>query len=315
MKLTKQEKYNILIEEFKKRDNRTLDTYDEILHDRLGTESPKTIQRLMEDFMLKYSSVIEIEGAKRKTYKLITPMDVIVESYEHFEELGWLFNMAHDADPKVFSELEKYTKKDKHIYKFKNTPFEDVNTLESKQSFQRIKRMIKAREYAKIKFSTNQKAFDNLKCLKLMFMDNNWYVAYVDSENKVRFGRISFIQRVDYGTKVGHFQPSSIQNHLQHLEKVQNSSTLYNVKPKLTTIKATANIARYFDAGMKTFLPSQKFIKKETDGSVIFSLEYTQPLEILPLIQKWLPDLIILEPQELKEAYVKKLQQTLSNHN
>jgi len=313
MKLTKQEQYNILIEEFKKRKDRTLNIYDETLKERLA-KSPKTIQRLIEEFMLKYNSVVEIEGEKRKTYKLITPMDVIVESYEHFEELGWLFNMAHDADPKVFAELEKYTTKDKYIYKFKNSPFEDINTIESKQSFQRLKRMIEAREYVKIKFSTNKQAFDNLKCLKLIFMDNNWYIAYVDEQNKVRFGRISFIQRVDYGTKVGHFQPSSVQNHLQFLEKIQNSSTLYEEQAKLATIKATPNIARYFDDGMKTFLSSQKFIKKEPDGSVIFTLTYTQPLEILPLIQKWLPDLIILEPKELQDAYITKLQKTISNY-
>jgi predicted DNA-binding transcriptional regulator YafY len=312
MKQTKQEQYNILIEEFQKQKNRTLDIYDETLKERLG-KSPKTIQRIIEDFMLTYNSVVELEGERRKTYKLITPMDIIVESYEHFEELGWLFSMAHDADPKVFGELEKYTKKDKHIYKFKNSPFEDINTIESKQSFQRLKRMIEAREYVKIKFSTNEEAFDNLKCLKLIFMDNNWYVAYVDAQNRVRLGRISFIQRVDYGTKVGHFQPSSVQEHLQFLENIQNSSTLYGEKAKLATIKATPNIARYFDEGMKTFLSSQKFIKKEPDGSVIFSLEYTQPLEILPLIQKWLPDLIILEPKKLQEAYVVKLQKTISN--
>jgi len=314
MKLSKQEKYNILIDEFQKRDERILDTYDEVLQYRLGTKSPKTVQRLIEDFMLQYQSIRECEGKRRKTYQLITPMDVIAESYEHFEDIGWLFNMAHDSDPKVFHELEKYIKKDENIYMFKNTPFEDINTLASKQSFQRIKRMIEAREYTKIKFSTEEEVFDNLKCLKLMFMDNNWYVAYVDRQDIVRFGRISFIQRVDYGTKTGHFQPSFIQKHLQHLEKVQNSSTLYDVKPTLATIKATPHIARYFDDGMKTFLSSQKFIKKEDDGSVIFSLAYTQALEILPLIQKWLPDLIILEPQELREAYIKKLQQTVSNH-
>jgi len=314
MKLSKQEKYNILIDEFQKRDERILDTYDEVLQYRLGTKSPKTVQRLIEDFMLQYQSIRECEGKRRKTYQLITPMDVIAESYEHFEDIGWLFNMAHDSDPKVFHELEKYIKKDENIYMFKNTPFEDINTLESKQSFQRIRRMIEAREYAKIKFSTEKEALDNLKCLKLIFIDNNWYVAYVDRDENLKLGRINFIQRVDYGTKTGHFQLASIQKYLRFLEKIQNSLTLYNVKSKVATIKATKNIARYFDKGMKTFLSSQKFIKKENDGSIIFTLEYTQPLEILPFIQKWLPDLIILEPQELKEEYIQKLQQTLSNH-
>jgi len=64
---------------------------------------------------------------------------------------------------------------------------------------------------------------------------------------------------------------------------------------------------------MKKFLSSQKFIEEKEDGSVIFTLEYTQSLEILPFIQRWLPDLIILSPQDLKEEYLEKLTQTINN--
>jgi len=313
MKLTKQEQYNILIEEFKKRDDRTLDIYDEVLKDRLG-RSPKTIQRLIEEFMLKYNSVVEIDGKRKKTYKLATPMDVIIEGFEHFDNIGWLFNMAHDSDPKMFKELEEFIKKDKHIFMFKNTPFEDINTIETSQNFQRLKRNIEAREYTKIIFMYDDKEHDNLKPIKLVFVDGNWYLAFIDNDNKLRFGRINFIKRVDYGSNVGSFQPLSIKKHLDFLEKdLQNSMTLYGVEKKTAIIKATPFIAKYFKDDMKRFLSSQKFKEELDDGSVIFSVKYTNDLEILPFIQKWLPDLIILEPQELKDAYIKKLQQTLQN--
>jgi predicted DNA-binding transcriptional regulator YafY len=64
---------------------------------------------------------------------------------------------------------------------------------------------------------------------------------------------------------------------------------------------------------MKKFLSSQQFVKKEEDGSVIFTLEYTQSLEVLPFIQRWLPDLIIVEPKELKDEYVTKLNMSIAN--
>jgi len=132
MKLTKTKKYNILIDEFKKRDSRTLDTSDEILKERLGNPSTRTVQRLVEEFMLEYQSVVEVTGTKKKTYKLINPIDLITESFEHFEDIGWLFNMAHDADPEIFKELEHFTNPQKHIYKFCNSLFEDVNSLEKR---------------------------------------------------------------------------------------------------------------------------------------------------------------------------------------
>jgi predicted DNA-binding transcriptional regulator YafY len=72
--------------------------------------------------------------------------------------------------------------------------------------------------------------------------------------------------------------------------------------------------AKYFDKGMKLRLSSQKFVEKLDDGSIVFTVEYTQADEVLPLIQAWLPHLIILEPEELKEKYLKRLNDTLTYH-
>jgi predicted DNA-binding transcriptional regulator YafY len=96
---------------------------------------------------------------------------------------------------------------------------------------------------------------------------------------------------------------------------MQNGFTLYKNrnKKRIATIKATPIVSKYFDEGMKKFLSSQQFVKKEEDGSVIFTLEYTQSLEVLPFIQRWLPDLIIVEPKELKDEYVTKLNMSIAN--
>lgn len=314
-KPTKTERFNILIEEFNKRDGRTLDIYDEALNERLGLK-PKQIQRLIEEFMLKYKSVEEIKGKRRKTYKLLEPMDLFKESFDHFEDIGWFFSMAHDGNPEIFKELSNYTNPDKDIYLFKNTPFEDTKSLESKEVFRRLKLAVKNREYKKIKFLFDENVYDNLKCLKLVFMDNNWYLAFSDNEDKLRFGRISFIEKVDYASNGASFQKTSVQKHMHFLQNsIQNSMTLYGVTPKIATIKANQSIAKYFKEGMKNFLPSQKFLNSLEDGSVIFTLSYTQELEIFPFIQRWLPDLVVLEPQELKEAYIKKISAAITNHN
>ena len=61
---------------------------------------------------------------------------------------------------------------------------------------------------------------------------------------------------------------------------------------------------------MKKFFPSQKFISEDENG-VIFSINYTQSLEILPFIKRWLPSMEILEPQELKDELKKDLEKAL----
>ena len=75
--------------------------------------------------------------------------------------------------------------------------------------------------------------------------------------------------------------------------------------------KARPKIAKYFGAEMKKYFPSQKFVKKLDDGSIVFMMEYTQELEILPFVQRWLPDIVVVEPKELQDAFKKKLEEAL----
>ena len=305
-------KYKIILEEF--HTQKELNSYDERLLELLGGMSQRNLERILKEFEGEFDNIILEKKGKKNIYRLVEPIDVFKESFDNSNNIGWFLNMAHDGDPELFAGLEELTQKDREIYLFKNSPFEDTNTIESNQNFQRLKRNIEAREYTKIKYIYDDTEYDNLKPIKLVFVDNNWYIALVDSDDILRFGRVSFIERVDYGSKTAHFQPSSISKQKEFLiNRLQNSMTLFDREPQLAKLKATKNIARYFKSNMKRFLSSQKFIKELDDGSVIFTVEYTQELEILPFVQKWLPDLIILEPQELRDAYQMKLGKTIEN--
>jgi hypothetical protein len=311
--LTTIQKYKIVLEEFQSK--KTLDSYDVGLLDRLSI-SNKQLGRILEDTCGAFDSIESFKEGKKTAYKLIKPIDIFTEAFDNSEEVGWIFQLAHEGDKSIFNDLKKYAKKSQELYMFKNSPFEDISNVESKEHFKRLKNIIKARDYAKLTFMYDDKVYDNLKCLKLVFIDNNWYIAYIDMENKLSFGRVSFIKRVDFASKSGCFQPSSVIKHLSFLQNsVQNSLTLYEVENKKAQLKATPMIAKYFKKDMKKFLSSQKFIKELEDGSIIFEVSYTQELEILPFVQKWLPDIEILEPQELRIAYAKKLEEGFKKHN
>lgn len=306
------QKYITIVEEFKKRIDGTLDAYDEHLQNVLHLK-PKQLGRLLDELAQTYDSIVVQKEKNKKIYKLIKPIDIFIEAFENANEVGWLFSMAHDGDPELFKKLSDYTNEQKHIYIFKSSPFEDLQTLEAKESFKKLKIAIKLKEYRKIKFFYEQEAFDNLLCLKLVFMDGNWYIAFVDEKQKLRFGRLAFIEKVEYASKTTSYTSANVQKYLDFLQSIQNSMTLYGEAKQRAIIKALPNIAKYFEDDMKKFFLSQKFIKKEDDGSVLFSLEYTQSLEVLPFIQRWLPDLIVLEPKELREEYAKKASYLLEN--
>jgi len=298
-----------IIETMNSRQDKTLNSYDRELQDEIGI-GQKQLDRLLEELSDYFDNIVQIEGKKRKTFKLLKPIDIFVEAFDKSNDIGWFFNMAHDADPEVFKELEQFTNTQKDIYKFKNTPFEDMESLEDRLTFKRLKTAVKLHEYRDIKYHHNKTVYKNLKCIKLVFMDNNWYIAYVDEENILRFGRISFIEEVSYPKDKRTFQTSSVKKHLDFIDKnLQNSMTLFATPLKTATIKAHKPIAKYFEKDMKKFLSTQKFVKKQDDGAVIFTLDYTQELEILPFIQRWLPDLEILEPLSLKKALQKKLKE------
>ena len=149
----------------------------------------------------------------------------------------------------------------------------------------------------------------------MIFIDNNWYVSIIDNDNKLRLVRISFIENITYASKSESYQLSSVRDELEFIEhKLQNSMSLYNRDIKTAVLKALPSISRYFERDMKKFFPTQEFKEKSEDESVIFTIDYTQPMEILPFIQRWIPDIIIHEPQELKDFYIKKLKDAI-NYN
>ena len=295
-----------------------ISSYDKNILNEFGCDR-KTLERYLSEIESMYGHIITIKQGHKKSWKLIRVSDIFSEFIENSDDISHLFWMANEFNSEIFKELETSTlsrisKSDKNVFLFKNSIMEEIEDKKRNQIFKNLKSAIRNHEYRDIIYNYNEERYEkNIKCLKLVFMNNNWYLALIDENAKLKFRRLSFIQEVRYASK-NSFQKKDIKPYLEFLKNVQNSMTLYGVTPKVATIKATSTIAKYFEPNMKKFLPSQQFKKRCNDGGVIFTVSYTQELEILPFVQKWLPDLIILEPKELRKAYIKKLNATLGNY-
>jgi len=281
--------------------------------------STKTLGRYLKDIELQYKHIITIKKSRAKFWKLVRVSDIFEEFVKNSDDLTNLFDLAQNFDKEIFKELEKGTlskvsKNNESVFLFKNSIMEELQSDNEKKIFKSLKLAIKNGEYRDIVYSYNDEViYRDERCIKLVFMDNNWYLAVVDRDDILRFRRLSFIDSVAYSGR-NSYRKSEIKEHLKFLKTAQNAMTLYGLTPKIAKIKATPMIAKYFEKDMKRFLLSQTFKSKEVDGSIIFTISYTQELEILPFIQKWLPDLVILEPSELKEAYLKKLEKAIKNY-
>lgn len=130
-------------------------------------------------------------------------------------------------------------------------------------------------------------------------------MAIEDANGNFRLLRVAFIVSLSKSSK--NYQKNVIEKYKTHFDKIQNAMSLPSEVSQKALLKASPKVAIYFRKGMKLFFPTQKFKKKLDDGSVTFSINFTQDMEILPFIKKWLPDIEVLEPIDLRQTFKEQL--------
>ena len=142
-------------------------------------------------------------------------------------------------------------------------------------------------------------------------MHNNWYLATENDEKEFRLLRLSFVRNVAYSSDKVSYQKSTFEKYDSFFKNIQNPFTVPDKPFKKAVLEASPDVAIYFEKDMKKFYPSQEYIATDANGSVRFSIEYTQPMEILPFIKQWIPDIKIIEPAELKEIFFSDLENAM----
>jgi predicted DNA-binding transcriptional regulator YafY len=294
---------------FHEHKNMEIDSYNEDLQQILDI-GQRQLARELEALSQNFNNIVAFKKGKKIVYKLIKPIDVINETFKNSFELGFVFEMAKEVTPELLEEWNKISKEEDKPYIFYNLPNEDIKKLENSEVFQKLLRAIKEKRVVNIVADVEE--FKNSKPLKILFSEGNWYIAHI-VENELKITRIQFIKKVEFIFN-NRYKIDNLQKYIDWLHsEYQNPFSLQAKPKKVAKLKASPNINRYFKKDMKKFFKSQKFIKQESDGSIIFSVTYTQELEILPFVQKWMPDIIIIEPLELKEAFLAKLKKALEN--
>ena len=312
---------------------RELYALDKNLQDELGV-SYRTLLRYLEEIEANYQDVIVCDkknkimgGRQVSVYRTIDPSKDLADILEFFinndaQGMGWLMQLIHTSDPMVlkgFDEdqknaLQQQSKKDTNIVLFRTNPLENLMDSETEKRLRVLKGAVKNHEYKTFQYTYNHQTekLEDVKCLKLIFMKNNWYLAAEKEDRTFRLLRVVFIGKIEYSKKTS-YQKSVFDRYDDFFATMQNPMSLPFVTKKTAVLKAHGRIAIYFKESMKKFLESQTFIREE-DGGVVFSVQYTQPIESLPFIKKWLPDMEILEPKELRVELINELQKYILNY-
>ena len=186
-------------------------------------------------------------------------------------------------------------------YLIKHDPFEKIDIDSAKMN--ELEFAIEHNRETKITIK-NQKSYV-VEPYKIVSFDEIWYLFAKEIESqKVKTYFISDITAVDYSTKS--FKLTKPIDAI--LENVHTAWFEDGVQFEVR-IKVLEPIAHYFKR--KKHLVSQKIIQENSDGSLEISFEVSSEEEVDNLIKAWLPHIIILSPQNMREKVAKELQEYL----
>ena len=162
----------------------------------------RSLRRYLEEIHQLYGHIVltekkikEFADRKVTIYRVSDKKDVssVLKFFlEEKSDLTWVIQMLHEQDPSLLHELESDTKKaienelkdDEDIFLFSASPFEMLESQEQKKIFANLKRAVKSHEYRTISYYYNKDViFENVKCLKMIYAQNNWYVG-VETETE-----------------------------------------------------------------------------------------------------------------------------------
>ena len=211
-----------------------------------------------------------------------------------------------DIDARLINKLIK--KSEKH-YLFKNKPFE--NHLANIELFSKLKHAIFHRQELKILFPlTNDGDTEILiKPYKILFMNENFYLASVRSDGEQEFARYR-ISRILSAEKTGKTFRQDFEM-TKFIDAIQTPFAKYQPNFEQHLIKvileADSDISRYFH--QKKYLPSQRETKLPK-GNLRIEYTVTDEREVESIIKRWIPLIKVIEPLTLKQ----KIQDDLTTY-
>lgn len=149
------------------------------------------------------------------------------------------------------------------------------------------KRLVEC-EYNSFKFK--------IKALKLAMFDGFWYLLFLDVGKNDAFKKFHLKSIANIKVLDDKFE---IETKIEVRLKNINSAWATLDKPKTARLLLVPQIKKYFERKPHA---KQSIYGQDPDGSVIIDIEYTNIMEIKPLIYYYIPFIKVLEPKELVDV-------------
>jgi len=210
---------------------------------------------------------------------------------------------------KEHQELIKALKLDSStVYQIEDSPYEKLKSA-SLEILEKLENAISSKEYINLTYSLPQKQskfFSHSMPLKILYLGSNWYLATLTTNDILENGSFKLL-RINFISKIIRPKIEPISFHDDNSEKIeadrfikniQSSFSNINISPYKVVLKVHPDKARYFQN--KKYLTTQTIIKSESN-ELLVSYFISNDMEIIPLIQRWIPFVSVVEPLRIKE--------------
>jgi len=194
------------------------------------------------------------------------------------------YSKAHVLLEQITSQLNHPILTNINNEKLDEKDFVNFETLETAV---KEKRLVEC-EYNGFKFK--------IKPLKLAMFDGFWYLLFLDVGKNDTFKKFHLKSVANIKALDDKFE---IEDKIQDRLKNINSAWATLDKPKTARLLLAPQIKKYFE---RKPYAKQSIYGQDPDGSVIIDIEYTNIMEIKPLIYYYIPFIKVLEPKELADV-------------
>ena len=255
-------------------------------------------------FLLKLEQFYNLFKQNHKTSKQFLRFLSMVDS-----ELYSIFEKENRALIKAMK-LDSST-----IYQIEKSPYEHLKR-ENYQLLESLEIFITEKNYLTLYYSLPNKKrelYQHSIPLKILYLGENWYLALLTPDNIIdnstfKLLRINFIEKVKASTvepKFFHDDNLAKIEADRFLKNIQSSFSKINTPTYTVTLQVHHSKARYFKN--KKYLKSQKVTKTLKNKDIFVVYEISNDMEIIPIIQRWMPFVQVIEPLRVKESIEENL--------
>ena len=266
--------------------------------------SDRTIRRDFELIRELFGDFMSKEGECYQAYQKVLLQDVLSAT-----DLMTLANIVNlfgitQKDSLISDKTKALIDKSMSVYDFKSRPFEGMKNYEV---IKQLEHAIKFNKEIKVVYQTERaKSYRNFHPYKILFLHENFYLVGENvGKSKFEFLRISLITEI-IPTKKTYFIQEDISTFIKRIQTPWASFKHNDITVRLRVDKS---IRRYFI--LKKYLPSQEVVAYFENGDIEVQYTVSSLRELDELIIKWLPNIRIMYPRQLKKRIMKSLTQKI----